>query len=418
MRFLTKFIIFLVVVGAIVGFSYQPAARYFRERNKPKWETTKVISGDAVKTITTSGTLRPVVSVSIGSFVSGPIDELLVDFNDIVVKDQLLAKIDPRLFAANVARDEATLASREAEVVRVQAQLQQAHNNFARGKKLREKNEGYLSDKEMDQLNFDCQGLEAQLLLAKASVRQATASLENSRANLEYTEIRSPVDGIVIDRKIDPGQTLAAQFQTPELFIIAPDLREKMHVFASVDEQDIGLLQKAFEEKRPVSFTVSAYEGEVFEGVIEQIRVSSTEVQSVVTYPVVVAAANPELKLLPGMTATVSFEVDTKDDVLKVPNTALRFFPEDVRYVRAEDKALLDGSRWTSTDQNDSDAVLSAEEKAKAEVEKNKRHVWVQDGDFLRAIEIVTGISESRYTVVESGELEDGTELVTGLERK
>ncbi len=418
MRFLVKCLIVLAILGGGAAAAYKPAVDYWRQRNKPEWETADVIKGDAVRTITTSGKIRPVLQVSIGSFVSGPIVEICVDFNDEVEEGDLLARVDPRLFAANVARDEAILATREADVARVQAQLQQSINNKQRGEKLRQKNEDFLSDREMDALIFETQALEAQLKLARASVRQAQASLENSQANLGFCEIRSPVKGVVIDRMIDPGQTLASQFQAPELFTIAPDLREKVHVFASVDEQDIGLLQRAYEEKRPVTFTVSAYEGRVFEGLIEQIRISSTELQNVVTYPVVVAAKNPERELLPGMTATISFEVDTAADVLKVPNSALRFYPEDVQYVRKEDQSLLDGSRWTSTDESDADGELSAEEQAEAEREKAKRHVWVKDGDKLRAVEIVTGLAESRFTVLEEGDLEEGQGLVIGKKRK
>ncbi len=417
MRFLVKLLIFFSLIGLIAGFSYKPAMKYWAERNKPKWETAKVTRGDATRNINSTGKVRPVLSVSIGSFVSGPITDLLVDFNDPVKKDQILAKVDPRLFAANLARDEASLATREAEVERVTAQLQQSRNNEERGEKLREKNEGYLSQREMDALCFECDALEAALKVAKASVKQAEASLETSRANLEYCLIKSPVDGVVIDRKIEPGQTLAAQFQTPELFIIAPDLREKVHIFASVDEMEIGEIQKADAEKRPVTFTVDAYPDELFEGEIEQIRVSAEEVQSVVTYPVVVAAANPELKLLPGMTASISFEVDSKENVLKIPNAALRFYPPEVKYVREEDRELLDGSRWKSTEEAEMDGVLSAKEKAEAERKRNQRHVWVQDGDFLRAVEIVVGMTESRFTVLEEGELKEDDELITSLEK-
>ncbi|HBE72064.1 MAG TPA: hypothetical protein DDW52_28330 [Planctomycetaceae bacterium] len=418
MRFWLKTLIALLVVGGACAAGYQPAMKYWKERNKVQWETAEITAGDAVRTITTSGKIQPVLSVSIGSFVSGPIVELCVDFNDEVKEGDLLAKVDTRLFAANVARDEASLASRQAELARVKAQLQQARNNKLRGDKLREKNENFLSDREMDALTFEAQALEAQLELAQASIRQATAGLENSQANLNFCEIRSPVDGIVIKRLIDPGATLASQFQTPELFIIAPDLREKVHVFASVDEKDIGLLRKAQDEGRPVNFTVSAYEGEVFEGEIEQIRISSDEVQNVVTYPVVVAAKNPDLKLLPGMTATVSFEVETAEDALKIPNAALRFYPENIALVREEDRGLLDGSRWKSTEESEDEGELSAEEKAAAEREKNQRHVWMQDGEQLKAVEIVTGLVGSRFTVMTEGDLSEGDKLVTGQKRK
>ena len=418
LKFLLKSAVFLAILAGIGGVLYSPAVKYWKDRNRPKWDTAKVIRGDAVREINATGTVRPVLSVSVGSFVSGPIVELNVDFNDEVMEGQVLAKVDPRLFAAAFARDEASLATREAEVERVQAQLQQALNNKMRGEKLRAKNPDFLSDREMDTLRFDCEGLEAQLKVAKASVLQAKAALETSRANLEYTDIRSPVDGVVIDRKIDPGQTLAAQFQTPELFVVAPDLRKKVHVFASVDQADIGLIQKAEREKRPVSFTVDAHPDELFTGEIEQIRFSSVDVQSVVTYPVVVAAANPDRKLLAGMTATISFEVDSQSDVLKVPNTALRFYPENAQLVRVEDRALLDGSAWKSSNEADDKQSLTAKEKTEAQRNKNKRHVWVNDGESLRAIEIVTGLLETSYTVCVSGELKEGDELVTGPAKK
>ncbi len=417
-RVLVKLTIFLLVLVGIGFGAYGPANRYLAERSRPKWETAKIIRGDALREINSTGTVRPVLSVSVGSFVSGPIVELSVDFNDEVEEGQVMAKIDPRLFEADVARDTAILATREADVERVQAQLQQAINNKQRGDKLRAKNTDFLSDREMDALTFECQALQAQLQLSKASVKQARASLENSQANLGYTTIRAPVDGVIIDRKIDPGQTLAAQFQTPELFIVAPDLREKVHVFASVDESDIGLIQQAQKEKRPVTFTVSSHPNDLFTGEIEQIRFSSVEVQNVVTYPVVVATANPDLKLLPGMTASLSFEVDSQKDVLKIPSAATRFIPENLAYVREEDRKLLDGSLWKSTEEADDSAPLSVREKTEAQRSKNKRHVWVKDGDMLRAVEIETGIMESKYWVLVSGDLKEGQEVVTGLAKK
>ncbi len=417
-KFLVKLIIFLLSVGGVVWGAYGPVRDYLKKRSQPVWETAQVVRGNAVREINSSGTVRPVLRVSVGSFVSGPIVELNVDFNDKVKEGQILAKIDPRLFAANVARDQATLATRDAEVNRVQAQLQQARNNLLRGQKLRAKNEDFLSTRELDALTFEYKALEAQLVLSKAAIQQAKASLENSVANLEYCEIRAPVDGIVIDRKIDPGQTLAAQFQTPELFVVAPDLREKVHVFASVDEADIGLIQRAKDEKRPVTFTVYGHPDELFTGEIEQVRLSSEELQNVVTYPVIVAAANPDMKLLPGMTASISFEVDSKSDVLKIPSSAIRFLPANVAYVRPEDRNLLDGSNWKSTSEVEEEISLTAREKTEIQRKKNRRHVWVKDGEFLRAVEIETGLAESKYVVLVSGDLKEGDELVTGQAKK
>lgn len=418
MKPLLKLLIVFVLLGGIGAAAYGPAVEYWKQRNKPEWETAELTRGNAIRTITSTGTVRPVLSVSVGSFVSGPIVKLDVNFNDEVKAGDILAEVDPRLFAASVARDEATLATRKADLLRVQAQLQQAKNNKMRGEMLRKRNEDYLSDREMDALRFECEALEAQVDVAKAGILQAEAQLETSQANLEYTVIRAPVDGVVIDRKIDPGQTLAAQFQTPELFVVAPDLREKMHVFASVDEADIGLIQRAQGEERPVTFTVDAYPEDLFVGKIEQVRVSSVDVQNVITYPVVVAVANPERKLLPGMTASITFEVDSVKDVVKIPNAALRFYPENIAYVREEDRTLLDGSRWKSTEEAEDEGELTAAEKAEAQRNKNSRHIWVQEGDMLRAVEITTGIVENRWTVLASGDLKEGDQVVTALKKK
>lgn len=418
MKFIFKLLIVIGLLVAVGAAGYQPAMDYWKERNKVQWETAKIESGDITRFVNSTGTIQPVLSVSIGSFVSGPIVELNVDFNDEVKKGDILARIDPRLFKANVDRDEATLATREAELERVEAQLRQSLNNYLRGKKLRSKNEDFMSDREMDALVFEVKSLQAQRKLAKASIQQSEASLETSRANLNYCDVTAPVDGVVIDRKINPGQTLAAQFQTPELFIIAPDLREKVHVFAAVDEADIGLIQTAKVANRPVTFTVDAHPEEVFDGKIEQIRVSSTATQNVVTYPVVIAASNSDLKLLPGMTASISFEVDSTEQVPKIPNAALRFFPDDVKLVRESDRHLIDGSTWKSGTKSDAekdeDANQTATEKAESQKKKDQRHVWMRDGELLKAVAITTGLTENRFTEMAEGELKVGDALVTG----
>jgi len=417
MKTLAIWVIVLLVIAGSFAASYQPVSNYLRERNRPQWRMAKVEKGRMVFTVNSTGTVKPVLSVAIGSFVSGPIIELNVDFNDSVKTGDVLAKIDPRLFSANVARDKAILSSRQAELERVEAQLELSRINEKRGRKLRDDKQNFLSEAEMDTLAFEVKSLEAQLKLAKAAIEQADATLDNSIANLEYTEIKSPVDGTIIDRKIEPGQTLAAQFQTPELFVIAPDLRKKIHVFASVDETDIGWIQKAKEEKRPVTFTVDAHPDELFHGEVEQIRVSSTSVQNVVTYPVIIAASNPELKLLPGMTTSISFEIESRESTLKIPTAALRFFP-NIDQVRIEDRPLVDGSGAEQSSQRSDDTIFSAAEQVDAKQKQNRRHVWVDRGGQLHAVEVVTGIDESRFTELVSGQLNEGDQLVVGLKPK
>jgi len=373
-----------------------------------------VSRGRIVFDVRATGEVKPVLSVLIGSFVSGPITDLNVDFNQEVKKGDLLARIDPRLYQAAVARDEASLETRRAEVQRISALYQQAVRNEKRAVALREENDDFISPREMDTFHFERLSLEAQLKLSKASIKQAEAALDTSMANLNYTEIRSPVDGTVIDRKIDEGQTLAAQFQAPELFILAPDMEKKMHVFATVDEADVGRIIKAQENGLPVEFTVSAYPEDTFYGQIEQIRKNSTTTENVVTYPVVVAAPNPELKLLPGMTASLSFQVDERKDVLRVPNSALRFYPNNKMQVREADRKIFDGEDDEEEESDVKETHLTSEEKEALKIKQSKRHVWIEDGEFLRAVPITIGLVGWKHSELVEGELKADDKLVIG----
>jgi HlyD family secretion protein len=414
MKRLLRWLLVFGVLGLLGGLAAGPLSTYLQERNRVLYREAEVTRGRIIAVVNSTGTIKPVRSVLVGTFVSGPIASIFVDFNDEVTKGQVLAKIDPKIYQANVARDKATLAMKKAEVLRLTAQLQQARNNERRSLNLRAENKGFISDQEMDQFKFNRQALEADLLVAQTGVEQAQASLEQSEANLDYTVITAPVDGIVIERKIDPGQTVAAQFQTPELFIVAPDMRKEMRVFANVDEADMGHIRAAQETGQPVRFTVDAYPDDLFEGRIFQIRKSSTTTQNVVTYPVVVSAANPELKLLPGMTANLSFQLSETSDVLRLPNAALRFYPEPEQ-VRPEDRDILENRLPTGTESETTRTTASAEDKAERRRRRNLRHVWLVEGDYLRAVEVKTGLSSTRHTEVVSGELREGQKLVTGI---
>lgn len=411
-----SFIVLAILIGLGIA-GAMAGASYLKQRNKPQWRLAEVTKGEIVEVVNSTGTVKPVRSVQVGAVVSGPILDLYVEFNQEVKKDEILAKIDPRLYAANVARDEANLAAREAEVRRAEALLEQAKNSRKRADALKEVNEEFISDTEMDTYIYNVLSLEAQLELANASVLQARASLDNSKANLDFTEIKSPIDGVIIDRKIDPGQSLAATFQTPELFVVAPDLKKEVHIFASVDEADIGLIIAAQSREEPVFFTVDAYDDELFEGRISEVRYSSTEVQNVVTYPVVVSTTNPDLKLLPGMTATLSFQVKKQEDVIRVPNAALRFYPKTSN-VHPDDHDILQGRTIPSPDEEEEVAELSAAEKAAAGQKRRKRHVWIVEGDKLRAVEVTTGITDNKYTELIAGDLKPGQQLVTGVENQ
>jgi HlyD family secretion protein len=415
MKRLIAWTVLLAVLGLAAVAAGIPALNYLKERQRVAYREVDVSRGRIVAVVNSTGTVQPVRSVLVGAAVSGPIKDIFVNFNDEVKKGDLLARIDPLIFDANVARDKAALATRHAELERAKALLQQAKNDESRARALRAENKNFLSDAELDQYVFNRISLEAQVVVAETNVDQAVANLKTSDIYLAYTEIRSPEDGIVIDRKVDPGQTVAASFQTPDLFVVAPDMKKEMLVFASVDEADIGMIRLAKEAGQPVHFTVDAWPDELFTGKITQIRQSATTTQNVVTYPVVVSAANPDLKLINKMTASVSFQLKEMADVLRVPNAALRFFPAREQ-VRPEDRAILD-SKTPAAGEVDEQAekMRSAEEKAELRRKRQRRHIWVVDGDFLRAVEITTGISDNNYTEIVAGELREGQKVVTGL---
>lgn len=409
------FLFFLVLgglaAGAVAG--YGPALEYIESVNRPIFRTQIAERGAVAEVINATGTIEPVESVHVGAFVSGTIVTLEADFNDEVEAGELLAEIDPRLYQSNVARDEAALAARKAELQRAQAMLEHAQKDEERAKSTKARSPNSIPDAEIDEVTFSRIAKEAEIEVAEAAVRQAEANLGNSRANLDYTRIVAPVAGIVIDRKIDRGQTVAAQFQTPELFVIAPDMRERVRIFAAVDEADIGRIRASRESGRPVRFTVDAYPGEVFTGEIEQVRLNSDTLQNVVTYPVVLTAANADLKLLPGMTADISFEIDSRTDVLRVPNAALRFFPKR-EHVREEDLPILDGEEVLADLRTSSAVRPDADTRADAE-EDRRRHVWVEEDGLLKAVSLETGLSDYRSTEVLTGEIDEGLALVVGV---
>jgi HlyD family secretion protein len=410
----------LIPLAILVGggyYGFLKAAAYLRERNKPTFREAEITRGEIVEVVNATGTIEPVLRVQIGSFVSGPVKQLFKDHTDHVEENELLAQIDPRIYEAAVARDKASLQAREADVERLNALLEQARKDEKRARDLSKENKDFISDTELDRYIYSTLSLAAQLKAAEAAVEQAKANLENSQTNLKYTEIRSPKAGIIIDRKIDEGQTLAAQFQTPVLFEVAYEMDKRMYVFASVNEADIGMIRKAQERQMKVEFTIDAYRGELFEGRIAEVRYNSTTVQNVVTYPVVVEAPNRDLKLWPGMTANISFHIDRRDNVLRLPNAALRFYPKR-EYVRPEDRDILEGGDFdVEEDRAEDDDRRSAADKAEAGRNRQRRHVWVKDGDLLRAVAVTTGLYEYRHTEIVSGDLKEGQKVVTGVEQ-
>ncbi len=361
-----------VIGGVIVLLAVAGAFTFLRSKgNEPKYKTEKVAKGDLVMTVTATGTVNAVITVQVGTQVSGTIKKLYVDFNSHVKKGQMIAQIDPALFEEQVAQSNANLLAAKANQEKAEASLVDSKRTMDRNKALVAK--GLVAQSDFDTAETNYETAKASVSAAKASVAQADAALRNAQTNLGYTRIVSPVDGTVVSRNVDVGQTVAASFQTPTLFTIAQDLT-KMQIDTSVDEADIGKIKVG----EDVDFTVDAYPDVTFKGKVGQVRISPITVQNVVTYDVVIMVDNPELKLKPGMTANVSIIVAEKKDVLKVPNAALRFRPSD---------------------------------KARTKQQKGAG-IWILENEKPKRVPVTAGIGDGNYTELTSGEIREGQEVI------
>ena len=345
----------------------------FRDKEPEiKFRTVNVSMGDIREVVTASGTVNAVTTVLVGTQVSGTIKHIYVDFNSQVKRDQLIARIDPAIFEAQVEQARANLLSARANLEKADAALVDAKRTFDRTKELYQRN--LIARSELDTAETNHETSKAQVEVAKAQIVQTEAALRLSGTNLRYTSIVSPVDGIVVSRNVDVGQTVAASFQTPTLFTIAQDLT-KMQINTNVDEADIGKIKMG----QPVEFNVDAYPEIIFNGKVWQIRIAPITVQNVVTYDVVIKMDNPELKLKPGMTANVSILTAVKKDILKIPNAAMRFRPSDKNKMNAQQKGF---------------------------------GVWQMVNGELRRIPVSTGISDGSFTEVISGDIREGQEII------
>ncbi|MFC3714988.1 efflux RND transporter periplasmic adaptor subunit [Luteimonas soli] len=313
----------LLAGGVVVALAVL-AAWYWKSHtatsDESAWRTTTVERGDIRVAISATGTLSAISTVTIGSQVSGQVTDVLVDFNDKVVKDQVIARIDPSTYEAQINQGNAQVASARASLEQAQATLANAEADYRRKAELGAQQLVARSDIDLARAARD--QARAQVNAAQAQIRQQSASTETTRINLGRTVIRSPVDGVVLTRTIEPGQTVAASLQAPELFTIAEDL-SKMKIELAVDESDIGQVRAG----QSVSFTADAFPDRQFGGVVDQVRLSATTTSNVVTYPVVVTVDNADGTLLPGLTVNAEIEVSKRDDVLKVANAALRYKP-------------------------------------------------------------------------------------------
>lgn len=338
----------------------------------PSYRTEPVTVGDIQATVTATGTVNAVTTVLVGTQVSGTIKTLYADFNSRVTKGQVIAQIDPEMF-------EAQTAQAKANVEKALATFNDAERTLGRNRELYARSLVPRSDLDTAETNY--QG-------AKAQLEQAKAALKVADTNLRYTRILSPVDGIVISRNVDVGQTVAASFQTPTLFTIAQDL-SKMQIDTNVAESDIGAVKLG----QSVEFTVDAYPDTTFKGAVRQIRKAPITVQNVVTYNVVIQVSNRDLKLMPGMTANVTIILTTRKDALRITNAALRF--------RMTDRA--------------SGAGAAAEA---GPGRKKGPSVWVLEEGKPRRVFIVPGISDGTYTEIAEGELKEGQGVIVELVKK
>jgi HlyD family secretion protein len=445
---------------------------------RSQYRTAKVEKGEVVEGVAASGTVQPVVLVQVGTQVSGVIEKLFVDFNSKVKAGQTIALLDSRRMASQVTQDEAAIASAKANLERMKAQVVQAKADLERtravvvqsksdinrvqalltqGEKDLERQKTLVERKLTSPSDYDAavankgslaaqlasaqatvqqneaqvavgeaaiQQDEAQVSVAEAAVTQAQAQLQGDKVNLDYATIVSPVDGVVVSRNVDVGQTVAASLQAPTLFLIAQDLT-KVQVQTSVPEADVGKLH----EKQAVRFTVDAYTDKTFEGVVSQVRLASTTVSNVVTYTVIVDASNPDGLLFPGMTANAIFEIRRSEpEALKVPATALRLQPakELLESVPAaekdpadEPKSPKEGGRAGTRDGSHG----TNHDGARGGGKRSKKSFLyaVTPDNRLRAIPVVAGISDGISTVVvpaEGATLEEGSEIVTAILRE
>jgi len=370
----------IIIIGSVVVITLAVVLFFVftNSNSKQKFVTDKITRGDIKSTVSSTGTVNAVTTVQIGTQISGTIQKLFVDFNSPVKKGQLLAQIDPSILEAQVGQAQANLLSAKANLEKSQVMLRDTKTTLERNKILYAKN--FIAKSDLDTSETNYLSAMAQIKVSEAQIQQAQAALDSSLINLRYTKILSPVNGTVISRNIDIGQTVAASFQTPTLFTIAQDLT-KMQIDTSVDEADIGKVKAG----QKAAFTVDAYPELPFNGKVSVVRNAPITVSNVVTYNAVIVVDNTGLKLKPGMTANVSIETESKQNALRLPNAALRFKP-----------AIS--------------AAISDQRGAKG---PKGPSVWVLENNKPKNAKITTGISDGNYTEVTAGELTEGQLVIT-----
>jgi len=419
----------VVVAGVVLGLTVFGKGK----NGKVEYRTETLGRGDIEALVVTSGTLNPIETVDVGAQVSGKIEKLYADFNSVVTKGQVVAELDQEPLLMKIQQNEANYKSRVASLERSKVSLQTAEKAYERAKSLFAKE--LISIEEMDAAEANFLNAKSDLVSSEATLAQAKSTLDLSKVDLGYSVIKAPVDGVVITRKVNVGQTLQSNYAAPVLFQVATDLT-KMKVECSVDESDIGKVK----EGQKVRFTVEAYPNQNFAGVVQQVRFSPETVQNVVTYTTIVNVDNPEKKLLPGMTATVSIIVGEAKNVLRVSNAALRFTPtlpaEELQAIMKESMDRMMAKRQAEGGQPAAPAggaapaagsAPAAQEgqrtfnrtgggQAGGAARQQAPRVWMQDKDgkwsmmFLR-----TGVQDTSYSEIVRSELKEGDVVIAGL---
>ncbi len=394
-----KAIVIIIITGAILAgvfFALRKEAKF----NLPSYKTAEITRGSVEQTISSTGSLNPVSTIEVGTQVSGTIVKVYVDYNDVVRNNQVIAEIDRQPLLSKLSQIQAAYS-------RAEAMYEQSKTEFERNKPLHDK--GLISDQEFFNTKTG-------YLAQKATLDGARADVETARTNLTYATIRSPINGTVIKRNVEVGQTVAASLSAPTLFIIAEDLK-KMEILADVDESDIGKIQTGQE----VSFNVPAYPDQQFKGTVNQIRLQPTMVQNVVTYSVVIKAENPDGTLLPGMTANVEFIAEKADNTLLIPSAALRFKPSDEIIQRTmKDRQQERQRKGDSAGNSGSNLKRGKNDQFNGgSKQENRGMIWIlTNTNELRPAFVRIGISNGSVTSITGRELTEGTKVVIGTINK
>ncbi len=380
-------VIILIITSAVFVLNANGKIEYV-------FDTVAVVKGSISNTVTATGTLEATNTVVVGTQVSGVIEKIYVDFNSKVKKGQLIAELDKSTLQSNLQNAEADLSNAEAE-------LEYQKSTYERNQRLFEKQMISESDYDLSRYNYK---------KSEASLKSAKANLNRAKQNLEYTNIYAPIDGIVTNRAVEEGQTVTASMSTPELFTIANDLTE-MQVEADVDEADIGVVKQG----QRVEFTVDAFSDETFSGKITQVRLQPKESSNVITYTVIVTVANPDLKLKPGMTASITAYVQEVNDVLVLAGKAIRFTPDREIMMDYFDTLPESERPQPGMGQRPENQEGVSGEGERNELSENMKRVWIKNGYAIKPMMIETGMSDGTNLEILSG-LNEGDEIVTSME--